>query len=46
MPTNITEVDAFTTPTPSPNDGEGATAASLLQFGQVFANRTKNLNGS
>ena len=45
MPTNITEVDTFTATVPVPNDGEGVTAASVLQFAQPLANRTKNLNG-
>jgi len=44
MPTSIVEVDEFTTPIPVPNDGEGATAASLRQFAQPLANRTRNLN--
>lgn len=43
MPTNITEASTWSTPAPVPNDGEGATAASLLQFAQVFANRTTYL---
>lgn len=45
MPTNLTEVDDFTTPVVVPNDGEGVTAASVVQFAQPLANRTKNLNG-
>lgn len=40
---NITDVDAFTDPVDIPADGDPATSASLLQFAQDLANRTRYL---
>jgi len=41
MPSNLTDVDAFTSPVSVPNDAEFATQASLLLFAQGLANRTR-----
>lgn len=43
MPTNITESDAWTTPLQVPNDTEPANQASLLEFAQGLANRSKHM---
>lgn len=40
MPTNIVDVDEFTSPVPVPNDGEACNASSLIQFVQKLCNRT------
>lgn len=44
MPQNITDVYAFTSPVVAPDDGDAATAASVLTGLQGLANRTKYLN--
>lgn len=44
MPTNVTDVNEFTTNVAIPSDGEPANAASLLStIAQPLANRTRNL---
>jgi hypothetical protein len=43
MPSNVTDVDAFTDPVQIPADTEEATSASVLLFVQSLANRTRNL---
>lgn len=42
MPSNVTDVDAFTATVVVPNDTEAATQASLLLAVQPLANRTRN----
>lgn len=44
MPTNITDVYAFTAPVVAPADGDALTAASAVTALQALANRTKFLN--
>lgn len=46
MSTNLTEVAQFTANVPVPDDGEDADAASVIQFAQVLADRTKYLRAA
>lgn len=43
MPTDLTEVSQFTANVPTPDDGEDVDAASVIQFAQPLADRTKFL---
>jgi len=43
MPSNITDVDAFTDPIVAPADGDSANAATFQAAPQGLANRTRNL---
>lgn len=44
MPTNLTDVDAFTSPVAIPTDGDTRNAASVLPAFQALADRTRYLN--
>lgn len=46
MPTNLTEVSQFTANVPVPDDGEDADASSVVQFAQVFADRSQYLKNA
>jgi hypothetical protein len=43
MPTNIVDVDAFTSPVVAPTSGDPRTAASIVQGLQPLGNRTIHL---